>query len=67
MKIKKKYQKDEIKKINDITENDKKNKDNKLLSCNEEKKEIKPYIPYSIIPRIDEPYPDITLIRFGQK
>ena len=48
--------------------NEKKNENNnKLNECNIEKNKIKPYIPYSTIPRIEEPYPDLTINKFGGK
>ena len=46
---------------------EKKQEDNKMQASNEEKKEMKPYLPYSLITRIEEPYPDITLNKYGVK
>ena len=65
--IEKKNQTDIEKGKNNISKEDKKNKDNNLQSCNEEKKEIKSFIPYSMILKIDETYRDITLNKFGVK
>ena len=44
-----------------------KDNDNKLQAYNKEKKEIKLYIPYSIIPRIEQSYKDLSFNKFGEK
>lgn len=45
--------------------NDNDNKTNKIKTNSE--KNAEEYKPYSLIPRIDEPYPDISHDRFKKK
>ena len=57
----------ELKEKYEKNENKKKKNNNKICAYNSEKKEIKPYAPYSIIHRIEGNYPDIFFNKWGNK
>ena len=45
----------------------KENNDTNLPTNKQKEKKANNYIPYSLIPRIEEPYPDITFLKYGEK